>query len=67
MKNPLFTFEEMEKYKAIKARMKAGEFVPRDEFLFVKGKDMRASALRRIRQFRSFRDNVRGGFNSASR
>ena len=56
------TFQNSVRYKLLKEKMRSGERIPREDFLFVKGIDLRQNTIRSRIRHRSFRDNVNGNF-----
>lgn len=55
-----------ERYRSIKARIRKGELVSREDFLIVKGRDQKLNAGPAVpgKDFRAFRDNVESGYFS---
>ena len=66
----VFTIAERKRYNELKARMRLGEMIPREDFLFVRGKDQRQNARNTFLTRSSFvgrrgsRDTVIGGFGT---
>lgn len=67
MADPMSNELKRKRYHEIKAQMKLGVMVPREDFLFVKTIDQ-VSNGRRFRRYKPYRDpSVYGGFNTVKR
>ena len=69
-KNRDIEIDRMVRYKELKERIRGGEFLDREDFLFVRGVDQRFNATRRRSISASYRHHdhgVSGGFNTCSR